>query len=241
MEYDVVVIGGGPAGFVSAIMAKKLYKCNVLLIKKEEKFVIPCGIPYIFGTLQDVDKDCVPNKKLEDADVDVMIDEVLGIDVESKIVRTRLKDIRYEKLILATGSLPWKPPIPGSDKKNVFSVHKSYEKLKSMLEVLKNSQRIAIIGGGFIGVELADELIKSGKEVYLIEMLPHILQLYFDEEFYMPIENRMKEKGVKVYTSTKVTEIKGDEYAKSIVLSNGEEIPIDAVVIATGTKPNVEL
>ncbi|MCD6482954.1 MAG: FAD-dependent oxidoreductase [Candidatus Aenigmarchaeota archaeon] len=242
-RYDLIVVGGGPAGIVAAKTAKSFHpEKNVLVIKKENVGMIPCGIPYVFGTLKDVDKDTIPNKVLESSSIDLLVDEVIRIDRSSKKLITKSgKEFSYDKLILATGSLPRKIPIPGSDKENVFYVYKNRELIGDMLERIENAKKVAVIGGGFIGLEITDELVKSNKEIYLIEVLPHVLQVYFDEEFCEAIENKLVERGVRLYTNTKVLEIKGNDSVESVVLSNNEEIDVDAVIIATGTKPNIDL
>lgn len=92
--------------------------------------------------------------------------------------------ISYEKLIFATGSVPAVPPIPGIDKKMVFTVRKDFNYLEGMLEELKSVKDLVIIGGGFIGVEFADECRKDHEmNITLIEALPYCLQMAMDDEF----------------------------------------------------------
>ena len=242
-KIDVLVIGGGPAGIVAATTAKRTYpNKSVCLIRKTKTAVIPCGIPYIYGTLRDVKKNLIPDAMLTNAGIELVTDEVVSLDLKSKIAKTKSgEEYQFEKLILATGSRPVIPKIEGLDKEGVFFVYKEAEYLEKLLKAVNEAQRIVIVGGGFIGVEFADEIAKLGKEVTIIEMLPHCLMLAFDEEFCVLAEEKLKSLGVKVLTNSTVKAIKGERKAEGVILTDGREIPADLVLIAIGARPNADL
>ena len=156
---DVVVIGGSAAGLTAAITSRRHYPDkSVLVIRKEKEVLIPCGIPYIFGTLGSCNKNLIPDAALEKNNVELLIDEVTEIDTESKIITTKTGEkTKYDRLVIATGSEPLSPPIPGSDKKGVYAIKKDVSHLQKMISALDKSKNVVIIGSGFIGVELAEK------------------------------------------------------------------------------------
>jgi NADPH-dependent 2,4-dienoyl-CoA reductase/sulfur reductase-like enzyme len=168
---------------------------------------------------------------------------VLEIDRDKKLCHRNDGDaIKYDKLILATGSTPTLPKwLKGSKLNNVFTVPKDKVYLDDMKRKLGTNKKIVVVGGGFIGVELSDELNKSGHEVTLVEILPHILALAFDQDIAKRAEDLLTERGVKLNTGSGVKEIVGEKQVESVLLNNGEKIEAEAVILSIGYQPNSEL
>ena len=242
--YDVVVVGGGPAALISAVTARKYYPDkSIVLIRDVETGVIPCGIPYVFKTLESVDKDILPDKPLEANNIEKIIAKVVRIDRNAKAVVLDNGDrVSYDKLILAIGSVPVTPPIPGVEKQGIYVIKKNLEYLKKLREEVYKAKNIVIVGGGFIGAEFADELSKiEGLTVTIVEILPHILCQAFDNEFCTLAEEKLKNKGVRLYTNTKVVEFIGKDKVEQVKLSNGDVIDADLVILSIGAKPNTHI
>lgn len=242
---DVLVIGGSAAGMVAALTGKSTYpQKSFTLVKKQKEMMVPCGIPYIFGTLDSVDKNIMPvDNMMAKAGVESIVGEVISINKENKTVELAGGEtIKYDKLMIATGSMPIKPKwLTGADRDNVFTIPKDKVYLAGMKEKLDSCKKVVVIGAGFIGVEFSDELAKRGHEVTLVEKLPEILSLAFDEELSGRIEELLKSRGVKVITGNGISEILGDEKVKAVKLENGEVLESDAVVLSIGYKPNSDL
>lgn len=244
MKTDVLIIGGSAAGFVAAMTAKSNYPHkDVMLVRKEDKVMIPCGIPYVFGEVGTTERNILPDTGLEKLGVDIVIDEILDVDKEGKTCNTKSgKEIEFEKLVFATGSVPMEPSwLPGIDKNGVFMVLKNKEYLDNMLEKLEAHKNIVVIGAGFIGVEMSDELNKRGLDITLVEILPNIMSLAYDSEFTKLAEDKLMSRGINVLTKTKVKEITGDNKATGVLLDNGDTVKTDAVVVSCGYLPNSEL
>jgi NADPH-dependent 2,4-dienoyl-CoA reductase/sulfur reductase-like enzyme len=242
-KYDIVIVGGGASGVPAALRARRLYKDkSVLLITKEHKAAIPCAIPYVPYSIENCDRALLPYDALIRLGVNIVVDEVVDVDRKDKrVVVASGKIYGYDKLILAVGGRPSVPPIDCVNLKNVVVVYKGYEKVVELQRSLRDASKIVIIGGGFVGVELADDIANLRKDVTIVEMLPHCLLLNFDEEFAVKAEEQLKQKGVKIITGRTVKRIYGKERAESVELDNGESLPVDLVVIASGYRPDVEL
>jgi NADPH-dependent 2,4-dienoyl-CoA reductase/sulfur reductase-like enzyme len=126
---EVVIVGGSAAGIEAAITAQRQYNLNKLIVvRREEKALVPCGIPYIMGTLGSPEKDVMPASLLGDAEL--IVDEVTSINREAKSVSTSgAETIGYDRLVLATGSRPVVPPMPGADLENIFTIRKDIDYL----------------------------------------------------------------------------------------------------------------
>lgn len=244
IKTDVLIIGGSASGIVAAVTGKSNYPDKeFMVIRKEKKVVVPCGIPYIFGSLDSSDKNIMPDNLLSDKGVKFKVDEVVDIDTNKKICKTADKtQVNFDKLIIATGSNPKIPSwLKGADLDNVFSVPKSKDYLDVLLNKIKNCKKIVIIGGGFIGVEISDELNKRGKDVTIVEILPHVLRVAFDEEIAIKAEEILKSRGVKVKSGVGIKKIMGSKKVTSVLLDNGEKIETDAVILSMGYHPNTSL
>jgi NADPH-dependent 2,4-dienoyl-CoA reductase/sulfur reductase-like enzyme len=244
MKTDLLVIGGSAGGILAATTAKKIYKDKkVILVRKNKTVMVPCGIPYIFGTLKDASKNRIPDAMLTNAGIELLVDEVVRVDKEHKIaVLSNNGEISYDKLILATGSLPFIPKsIAGYDLKNVFPILKDEEYLNSMMEQLTELQNIVVVGGGFIGVEFAEQFKKAGKNVTIVEVAEKCLWQAFDDEYCNKAEEEMKQNGIMIKTAAKITSIAGNGRVEFIELENGETIKADAVIMGIGAMPNSEL
>lgn len=244
-KIDVLIVGGGASGLQGAITTKSTYpQKEVVLIRKEEKVLIPCGIPYIFGTLEDSNKNILPDKLLTSAGVEIVIDEVVDIKVDDHAVHTKEGEVFiYNKLILALGSIPTRPKwLKGAELENVFTIPKNKVYLDAMVQKISTAKNIVVIGAGFIGVEVSDELNKKDFNVTLVEIEKTILNKAFDEEFGKIAQEHLKERGVNLVTGAGVSEIIGkDGKVTHIILSTGEKLEADAVVLSMGYVPNTAI
>ncbi|TCO75190.1 FAD-dependent oxidoreductase [Marinisporobacter balticus] len=241
---DLLVIGGSAGGILSANTARKAYgDIKITVIRDTQKVMVPCGIPYIFGRLKDTSKNAIPDGILTNNDIEIMIDKVIKIDKENKVVETKNNElIEYKRLIIATGSLPFIPTfIPGHDLENVYTVLKEENYLKKVLEKTKEAENIVVIGGGFIGVEFAEQMRLLDKNVTLVELADACLWQAFDKKFTNEIEENLRENGIKVKTKTKVEKILGNTKVEAVQLDSGERIKADLVILGMGVKPNAKL
>ena len=242
---DVLIIGGSAGGIVAGITARRHYKdAKVTVIRKEKEgqVSVPCGLPYIFGTVGAPEKNIMPDALLSGNNIDLIVDEATSINREAKTVTTKSgRSIGYEKLVLATGSEPIIIPIPGKDLENVFYAIKDVDYLNGLLKTLDGVKDVAIIGGGFIGIEFADEFKKRGLNVTIVELLPHCLQLVFDEDFCAFAENKLRERGIDIKTNAQAAAVVGDKKVEGLRLTSGEELKADLVFMGVGARPNTEL
>ncbi|MEA3238856.1 MAG: FAD-dependent oxidoreductase [Candidatus Bipolaricaulota bacterium] len=244
MKTDVLVIGGSAAGIVAATVGKSCYPDKEFLVLRDTKqTIVPCGIPYIFGSLENSDKDLIPDAVFGKAGVDYKVARATQIDAKNKLCRTEDgEEISYDKLVLATGSTPRVPSwLPGTDLENVFTIPKDKEALDRIIAKLQECKKVVTIGGGFIGVEVSDEINKLGKEVTIVEILPQVLGLAFDPEIAKQAEDLLVKRGVKLRTGVGVAKILGEGKTTGVELMNGEEIEADAVILSMGYAPNTSL
>lgn len=242
---DVLVIGGSAAGMVAAVTGKNCWnEKSFILVKKQKHVMVPCGIPYIFGTLDSSQLNIMPvDNMLAKAGIESLVNEVVSIDKEAKIATMDDgEQIKYDKLVIATGSKPIKPKwLKGNDLENVFVIPKNTIYLDQMKEKIHGLKKVVVIGAGFIGVEFSDELKKNGHEVFLVEKEKEILSAAFDEEIASRISEILKSRGINIITGNGISEVVGTTKVEGVRLEDGEIIEADTVILSMGYKPNSEL
>jgi len=245
-KYDVMIIGGGPAAIVTGMTIKKFYtNKQVLMIKEEAEGLVPCGIPYIFHLLgNDADKNKMGPKPFMDLGGEVIINTAVKVDIKNKLITLKTgEQFEYDKLVFATGSLPQIPDfIPGNNLQNVFYIKKSYPYIKELTSRVSAFKNIVIVGGGFIGAEVAEQFAAAGMNVTLVESEPLCFSKAFSPELSQLATEGLKKSGVNVMTSTLVKEIAGaDNKVSHIIFSDGSKLETDSVILSIGYKANSQL
>jgi len=242
MNQNVVIVGGSAAGITAGITVRRTYPdANITLIRTEDNVLIPCGIPYIFGTVGVPEKNLIPDAILDNNGITLIKDEAISIDRVSKKVATKSNGaIAYDKLILSTGSVPIELPLDGIEKENVFTIVKDVDYLQTLSGKIEDASDLVVIGGGFIGVEFADECKKKNvnMNVTIVELMSHCLLLACDEEFCVEAEKRLAERKIRILPNARAQAILGNEKVEAVRLSNGDELKADVVILGVGVKPN---
>ncbi len=149
------------------------------------------------------------------------------------------ENIPYDRLLIATGGIPFIPKIEGIHKEGVFTFTK-LDDVKKISSYLKHTKRALVIGGGLIGIKAAEALKKRGIDITIVELAEHILSLTMDETASSILERALKREGVNIITSNTVKEILGDGHVESISLADGKMMDVDLVIVAIGVVPNIE-
>jgi NADPH-dependent 2,4-dienoyl-CoA reductase/sulfur reductase-like enzyme/rhodanese-related sulfurtransferase len=253
----IVVIGGVAAGPKTASRIRRLCDdAEVTIIEKGEFLSYAgCGLPYyISGMVQDQKelmatpvgtvRDSVFFRNVKDVHV-MNRTEATAINRKNKTVTIRkddgkTQDLGYDKLVLATGAASFIPPIPGVGLKNIFNL-KDIHDADAIKETLAEHKALnaVIVGGGLIGVEVAEAFHEMGCRITVIEFLPHILPM-MDPEMAALVEGHFEAKGVKIQTGTRVTEFTGTDRVEKVITDQGE-FPADLVIMAVGIRPATEL
>ena len=226
----VIIIGGGACGASAAARIRRLdEKAEVVILEKTNEISIAnCGLPYYTsGVINDREKMLVssPEKFKSWFNIDVRLNsEVIGIDVESKnVILKNGEKLSYDKLVLAQGANPILPDFEGMPKDRVFTVRTLYDadRIKDFIRN-NNIQKAVVIGGGFIGIEMAENLAEMGLKTTLIEAQNQILAPV-DYEAAAFVQNEMRDNGVELILSDAVKEFAGNK----IVLNSQKEVEFD--------------
>ncbi|MDK2858544.1 MAG: hypothetical protein PWQ89_1663 [Verrucomicrobiota bacterium] len=253
----VIVIGGVAAGPKAASRINRLCaEADVTIIEKGELLSYAgCGLPYyISGQVKDSKelmstpvgtvRDSAFFKNVKNANV-LNHTEATAINRENKTVTVRTRDgkeqvLPYDKLVLATGAESAVPPIPGVELGNIYNLKDIHDAdaIKATLAEHKAVNAV-IVGGGLIGVEVAEAFHEMGCRITIVEFLPQILSM-MDPEMAALVEKQFEAKGVKVMTGTRVTEFRGNGQVEKVITDQGE-LPADLVLLATGVRPAAKL
>jgi len=245
----VLVIGGVAAGTkVAAKLKREKQNCQVTLVTKGKDISYAgCGLPYYVGkVIKERDQLIVntPEKFTKLTGVTVMTEvEVTRVKPSEKAVeaidhKTQEKlELDYDKLVIATGADAIMPPIDGVDKENVFSL-RTPEDAVAIREAVEAGgiKRAVVVGGGYIGLEVAENLAEQGVRITLIDMADQILP-GFDSEFAEYVENHLADQGIMAFTKTRLEAILGDEKVDK-VKTDKRAFKTDAVILCVGIRAN---
>ncbi|WP_272699753.1 NAD(P)/FAD-dependent oxidoreductase [Desulfovibrio sp. Fe33] len=185
-----------------------------------------------------------PQEFYEKSNVSLMLGtRVTGIDSSAKTVTTDKGDtVEFENLLVATGGIPFTPPIPGSDGADVYNFT-NLAHAQTLISKAKDIKRAVVIGGGLIGLKAGESLFDRGVDVTILELSPRILSLAFDENAASLAGSRLAEVGLNVRCGVSAKEIQRDSEGnlKGVHLTDGDFLQCDVVVIAIGVVPNYNL
>lgn len=165
-------------------------------------------------------------------------EKVIGIDRAAQTVNTdKDKQYSYDKLILATGSFPFVPPVPGHDRKNCF-VYRTIEDLQAITAAAATAKVGAVVGGGLLGLEAAKAIMDLGLQTHVIEFAPRLMAVQVDEGGGKLLRSKIEDLGVSVHTQKNTQQIvDGDHYVHKLQFADGEELETDILVFSAGIRP----
>jgi len=245
----IVIVGGVAAGATAAAKARRISpdaQITMLEAGPDISFA-NCGLPYyIGGDIKSRSKLILqsPESFKEQYNVDVHVHTLVSaIDKENRVIKTldtrsgEQKSFEYTKLILAQGGRPIKPTLPGADASHVFTLWtlEDMDKIASFIDE-KKPKTAVVVGGGFIGLEMVEALVKRGLKVNVVEMMPHVMAI-MEAETAGFIEKEMLSYGVGIHTGAGVTEIG----TRNVKLDNGKTLDADMVLLSIGVRPTLQL
>ncbi len=247
----LVIVGAVAGGASAAARARRLDESGeiVLFERGEAPSFANCGLPYYIGGVIPERSDLLvaPEQRLIDRyRLDVRTrTEVTAIDRTRKTVSVRnLKtdeeyEESYDKLILSPGASPLRPPIPGADLPQVFTL-RDLRDADRLREIVANSRRAVIIGAGFIGLEMAENLARRGLQTTVVELADQVLPPW-DAEMIAPIATHLQEQGIKLQLSDAAEAIEPSERGMTVRLRSGKSVPTDFIVMSVGVRPENKL
>ncbi len=250
MKY--VIIGGVAGGATAAARIRRnTEKADIVLFEKGEYISYAnCGLPYyIGGVIGERDRLFVQTPEAFGLrfNIDVRTrSEVTAIDRQAKTVTVRTADGRtytesYDKLLLSPGASPVRPPLPGIDSEGIFTLRNvnDTDRVKGYLDSHK-VRRSVIIGGGFIGLEMAENLHAQGSEVAVVEMAPQVMGP-IDYSMAALVHEHLQQKGVKLYLEQAVAAFEPAGRGVTVVFRSGIRLQADLVILSIGVRPETRL
>lgn len=241
----VVIIGGGIAGLTAAEELRKLSPQSGITLISEERHLPYYRLSltrYLAGAIGKAKLIIHPEEWYTARNIRLLQGKtVTNVSPDDKTVLlcdgTRLA---YDKLIFATGALPFIPPIPGSQLKNVVTV-RTVTDADCILEQIRTPGTCLCIGGGVLGLEIAGAIAKQGIPVQVLEGAPWLMPRQLNQTAGQLLQHYMESVGVQVLTGVQVTAITGQERSEAVLLKDGRILPADLVIIAAGVRPNTAL
>jgi NADPH-dependent 2,4-dienoyl-CoA reductase/sulfur reductase-like enzyme/rhodanese-related sulfurtransferase len=245
----IVIVGGVAAGATAAAKARRISPdAEIVMIEAGPDISFAnCGLPYYIGGDIENRSSLIlqsPESFNDQYNVEVHTHTIVSsIDRKAHTIKTidsrsgESKTFEYTKLILAQGGRPIKPTLQGADLDHVFTLWtmEDMDKISNYLEN-KKPENAVVVGGGFIGLEMVEALVKRGLKVSVVEKMPHVMAL-MEAETAGFIERELLSYGVGVYTNSGVTEI----HSNSVMLDNGKKLDADMVLLSIGVKPTLQL
>ena len=246
----VLVLGGVAAGTKVAAKLMREDRSNEVTILNKGKNIsyAGCGLPYYVGHVIEEKEQLIvntPAKYAKLTGVNVLTEtEAVKVDPEAKKVTAvdlntqEEKVYDYDKLVIAVGASPVKPPIEGCDLENVFCMRTPEDAIR-LREVIDggNIKKAVVVGAGYIGLEIAENLKAMGIRPFVLDMAPQVLAPGFDQEMADYVENKLIESGIPVVTGVTVTGIEGDGKVQKVTTSK-KAYKTDLVVLSAGIRPN---
>lgn len=251
-KMKVIVVGGVAAGTKAAAKLKREDRnADIrILTKGKDISYAGCGLPYYVSGVIREKKDLLVHtpesyEKVTGVPVEIRT-EVTKVDRKGKTVEAvnldtgAVETYAYDKLVIATGARPFEPDCPGTQLKNVFYMRtpEDADMLRQTVEA-GEIRRAVIVGGGFIGLEIAENLAAKDVKVSVIDYAPHILPGFLDPEMSDYVENKMADAGIMCFTGTGLEEILGEERVEKVKTSR-RAMKADACILAMGIRPNTE-
>jgi len=246
----LVVIGAVAAGTKAASKAKRDNPDLEVKVFSKERYIsyAGCGLPYYIGGVIKEKQELLVRSpedfKIEQG-IEILTEhEVKKIDASEKKVEVldqrsgKVSEYPYDKLIIATGASPIVPPLENVKLRNIFTL-RSVSDAFAVRELVDSGtvKKAVVVGGGFIGLETAENLKHRGLDVTIVELVPHILPP-FDEEIALYAQNHMVSQGIKILTGEKVTGFEGADGKVTSVKTSAGDIEADMVILSIGVRPN---
>jgi NADPH-dependent 2,4-dienoyl-CoA reductase/sulfur reductase-like enzyme/peroxiredoxin family protein/rhodanese-related sulfurtransferase/TusA-related sulfurtransferase len=244
----VVIVGGVAGGASAAARLRRLdEQAEIILLERGEYISFAnCGLPYYIGeVIQERDKLLVQTPEAMRARfaIDVRVQsEVTAVHSDRKAITVNSKDRgqyeeTYDYLLLSPGAKPIRPNLPGIDSSRIFTLRTipDTDRIKAVVD-REDCRRAVVVGGGFIGVEIAENLKERGLEVSLTEAAPHILPP-FDSDMAVLVERELEENGIQLFLGDGVASFQEQADGLSVTLQSGKVLAADLVILAIGVVP----
>ena len=246
----VLVLGGVAAGTKIAAKLMREDRANEVIVLNKGKNIsyAGCGLPYYVGHVIENKEELIVNTplKYEKLTGVKVLTEVEAINVEPEAKKVTAVDLKtqetkeytYDKLVIAVGASPVKPPIEGCDLENVFFMRTPEDAIRLRETIDAGGiKKAVVVGAGYIGLEIAENLKTLGVRPFVLDMAPQILAPGFDKEMADYAEGRLSESGIPVVTGVAVTAIEGNGKVEKVVTSK-KAYKADLVVLSAGIRPN---
>lgn len=250
MKY--LIVGGVAGGATAAARIRRISEdAEIILFEKGEHISYAnCGLPYyIGGVIAEREKLLVqtPESFGQRVNVDVRVNsEVIAVEPKEKIVKVIAPDgtlytESYDRLLLSPGASPVRPPLPGIDSEGIYTLRNVADTDRIKARVASGEvKRAVIVGGGFIGLEMAENLSHAGAEVAVVEMAPQVMAP-IDFSMAQIVHSHLQEKGVRLYLETAVSSFSKKEDGIEIQFADGRTLDADIVILSIGVRPNTAL